>query len=104
MVEVLKVVLIIAFVIVCLWVITAGLEKGLISSNIALRNLLTSKEKESEILYKILKQVHHDLSLLKRKDCPEEEFKNIPYEIIHWLEELIEIKENTSCQDSEKDS
>lgn len=104
MVEILKVVLIIAFVIVCLWVITAGLEKGLISSNIALRNLLTSKEKESETLYKILKQVHHDLSLLKLKDCPEEEFKNIPYEIIHWLEELIKIKENTTCQDSEKDS
>ncbi|MCI9585686.1 MAG: hypothetical protein HFH45_03535 [Bacilli bacterium] len=47
-----------------------------------------NKNSKEETLIKIIKEIHRELSLLKSKECPDEEFKNIPYEIIEWIEEL----------------
>lgn len=89
--------------ILLLFVIVSSIEKDLLEENKDLKESIRRTKKENELLYKIFAQIYHELSFLKLKDCPEEEFKNIPLEICNWLEELANIKKETSCQDQEKD-
>ena len=42
-------------------------------------------------LYRIIFHIRQQLSLLKLKECPEEEFRNIPFEIIEWIDMLEKV-------------
>lgn len=57
--------------------------------------LYETKCNEVDTLYRIINQIYNELSLLKLKDCPEEEFKNIPLELCYWLEKLDKIRKET---------
>ena len=45
----------------------------------------------TDTLYKMICHIRQQLSLLKLKECPKEEFKNIPFEIIEWIDRLERI-------------
>ena len=53
--------------------------------------LLQNEQDKTDTLFKIIFHIRKELSLLKLKDCPEEEFRNIPFEIIDWIDKLEEI-------------
>lgn len=57
--------------------------------------LYETKVDEVDTLYRIIMHIHKELSLLKLKDCPEEEFHNIPLEICEWIEKLAKIRQET---------
>lgn len=76
-------------IVVCIFFIVGAIDKTLVSASLKLQNQLLIKEKETEMLYKIIINIYRQLCLLKLKDCPEEEFKNIPFEIIEWIEQLM---------------
>lgn len=82
--------LLISFTItVCIFFIVGMINKTLVSSSLKLQEQLLIKTRETDILYKIITHIYKQLSLLKLKECPEEEFKNIPFEIIEWIEQLM---------------
>ncbi len=79
----------------CLSIIKNGINKALLEElkkqkeiNRQMFNLLQIEKNKENILYATINHIKNTLSLLKLKDCPEEEFKNIPMEIIDWIEKL----------------
>ena len=50
--------------------------------------LYQNEQSRTQTLWAIIKHIRQELSLLKLKECPEEEFKNIPFEIIDWIDVL----------------
>lgn len=53
--------------------------------------LYQNERDKTDTLYKIIFHIRKELSLLKLKECPEEEFKNIPFEIINWIDMLEKV-------------
>lgn len=53
--------------------------------------LLQNEKQKTDTLYKVIFHIRQQLSLLKLKECPEEEFKNIPFEIIEWINSLEKV-------------
>ena len=93
-----KIVITLLFTIGCLGIIIEGINKSIIEyskKRERLYNILLEQyqqeRKKTDTLYKILFQIRYELSLLKLKNCPEEEFKNIPFEIIDWIDKLERI-------------
>lgn len=93
-------ILITIFVGLCCYCISANINKELqqeLDKTKKLNNqILTSYQNEcivSDSLYKILKQIKSQLSLLGLPECPEDELKRIPFEIVGWIEQLIMIEE-----------
>ena len=82
---IIKAIAISIFVAICLWIISTGINKQL--------------EKELKYQKKLILHIRNELSLLKLKGCPEEEFKNIPFEIIDWIDFLE--KESKGVNDSD---
>jgi len=87
------------FTIACLMIIREGINFALIKENhkikqinTQLNSLYQNKISEVDTLYKIINHIKNQLSLLKLKECPEEEFKKIPFEIIDWINQLDAIK------------
>ena len=83
------------FIGICLFLISEGINKQLQKSldkekelNKQVWNLLQLEKNKTTILYATIDHIKNTLSLLRLKDCPEEEFKNIPLEIVDWIEEL----------------
>ncbi len=94
------------FVILCLCMISEGinhsLEKELNKQkdlNKQLIGLFQNEKSKTDTLYKIIFHIRDELSLLKLKDCPEEEFKNIPFEIIDWIDLLNKANSNDGEND-----
>lgn len=102
---IIKAILVSVFVAICLWIISAGINKQLKKElerqkefNKQILSLFQNERDKSDTLYRIIFHIRNELSLLKLKDCPEEEFKNIPFEIIDWID-LLE-KESKGVNDS----
>lgn len=96
--EVLAGILLCILAIVFVWCISAGVNKSIMNSLIAQKKitkqilaLLQNEQDKTDTLYRIIFHIRRELSLLKSKDCPEEEFKNIPFEIIDWIDKLEKI-------------
>lgn len=92
---IIKAITISVFVAICLWIISKGINKQLKKElerqkelNKQILSLFQNERDKSDTLYKIIFHIRNELSLLKLKDCPEEEFKNIPFEIIDWIDFL----------------
>ena len=103
---IIKAIAISVFVAICLWIISTGINKQLEKElkhqkklNKQILSLFQSEQDKSDTLYRIILHIRNELSLLKLKDCPEEEFKNIPFEIIEWID-LLE-KESKGVNDSD---
>ena len=86
------------FVGTCLFLISEGINKQLQKNldkekeiNKQVWNLLQLEKNKTTVLYATIDHIKNTLSLLKLKDCPKEEFKNIPLEIIDWIEELQKV-------------
>lgn len=96
--EVLAGILLCILAVVFVWCISAGVNKSIMDSLITQKEitkqtlaLLQNEQDKTDTLFKIIFHIRKELSLLKLKDCPEEEFRNIPFEIIDWIDKLEEI-------------
>lgn len=85
----------------CCNIIIKGIDRHLSNSldkqiklNNQLLGLYQNEKDRTDTLYKILKHIKSQLSLLGLPECPEEELKTIPYEIVGWIEQLVMIEEN----------
>lgn len=89
---VIETIMIVIFVGICCYIISNGINKQLQKElskqrelNKQLINLFQNEQSKTDTLYKIIFHIRNQLSLLKLKDCQKEEFKNIPFEIIEWI-------------------
>lgn len=99
--EIIGVVLITIFIGICCSCISQGINKQLGKElkelkklNKQLLGLYQNEKSKTDTLYRILKYIKSQLSLLGLPECPKEELKNIPFEIVGWIEQLIIIEEN----------
>lgn len=95
MVIVIKAIVMSIFVGISCLLISEGINKQLqkeldrqIELNKQLISLFQNEQSKTDTLYKIIFHIRNQLSLLKLKDCPKEEFKKIPFEIIEWINML----------------
>lgn len=98
---IIKIILIPIFIVLICCLISEGINKQLqkqldtqIKFNKQLLGLYQNEKDRTDALYKILKHIKSQLSLLGLPECPIEELKNIPYEIVGWIEQLTKIEEN----------
>lgn len=92
---VINAILITIFIGLCCYCISQGINKTLqnnldkqIQLNNQLLGLYQNERSKTDTLYKIIKHIKSQLSLLGLPECPEEELKNIPFEIVGWIEQL----------------
>lgn len=95
---VIKAILLTIFVGLCCYNISQGINKQLEKElnrqkelNKQILGLFQNEQDKTDTLYRIIFHIRQQLSLLKLKKCPEEEFKNIPFEIIEWIDMLEKI-------------
>lgn len=86
------------FIGLCCYCISQGINKDLLKEldkqkqlNKQLLGLYQNEQDKTDTLYRIIFHIRQELSLLKLKECPEEEFKNIPFEIIEWIDMLEKV-------------
>lgn len=103
---IIKILLIVIFVGLCCFCISQGIDKNLEKElnrqkelNKKIIGLFQNEQDKSDTLWKIILHIREELSLIKREDCPKEEIKNIPLEIVGWID-LLE-KGATGVQDEE---
>ena len=92
-------------VVICIFFIVqrivSEIDEKLLEDNELLANQIQVKDDKNDLLWKIILQVRNELKLTQLKSCPEEEFKNIPAEIIQWInfleqgtEEIVNAKKS----------
>lgn len=93
------------FIGICCYCISQGINKNLIGEinkqkklNNQILGLYQNEQSRTDTLWRIILHIRQELSLLKLKRCPKEEFKNIPFEIIEW----IDILEKTNNGDEDE--
>lgn len=93
------------FIGICCYCISQGINKNLIGEinkqkklNNQILRLYQNEQSRTDTLWRIILHIRQELSLLKLKGCPKEEFKNIPFEIIEW----IDILEKTNNGDEDE--
>ena len=86
------------FIATCCCCISQGINRDLLKEldkqkqlNKQILGLYQNERDKTDTLYRIIFHIRQQLSLLKLKECPEEEFKNIPFEIIEWIDSLEKI-------------
>lgn len=95
---VIKALIITIFTGMCCYCISQGINKDLLKEldkqkqlNKQILGLYQNEQSRTDTLYRIIFHIRQQLSLLKLKECPEEEFKNIPFEIIEWIDMLEKV-------------
>ncbi len=95
---IIKVLIITIFTGMCCYCISQGINKDLLKEldkqkqlNKQILGLYQNEQSRTDTLYRIIFHIRQQLSLLKLKECPEEEFKNIPFEIIEWIDMLEKV-------------
>lgn len=86
------------FIATCCYCISQGINRDLLKEldkqkqlNKQILGLYQNERDKKDTLYRIIFHIRQQLSLLKLKECPEEEFKNIPFEIIEWIDMLEKV-------------
>lgn len=86
------------FIGLCCYCISQGINKEILKQlekekelNKQFLGLYQNEQNKTDTLYRIIFHIRQQLSLLKAKECPEEEFKNIPFEIINWIDMLEKV-------------
>lgn len=95
---VIEAIIITAFTGMCCYCISQGINKNLIGEinkqkklNNQIIGLYQNEQSRTDTLWGIILHIRQELSLLKLKECPKEEFKNIPFEIIEWIDMLEKV-------------
>ncbi len=95
---IIKTLVITIFTGMCCYCISQGINKDLLKEldkqkqlNKQILGLYQNEQDKTDTLYRIIFHIRQELSLLKLKNCPEEEFKNIPFEIIDWIDMLEKV-------------
>lgn len=95
---IIKALIITIFTGMCCYCISQGINKDLLKEldkqkqlNKQILGLYQNEQSRTDTLYRIIFHIRQQLSLLKLKECPEEEFKNIPFEIIEWIDMLEKV-------------
>lgn len=95
---IIKILIITIFTGMCCYCISQGINKDLLKEldkqkqlNKQILGLYQNEQSRTDTLYRIIFHIRQQLSLLKLKECPEEEFKNIPFEIIEWIDMLEKV-------------
>ena len=83
---------------ICCYCISQDINKDLLKEldkqkqlNEQFLGLYQNEQSRTDTLYRIIFHIRQQLSLLKLKECSEEEFKNIPFEIINWIDMLEKV-------------
>lgn len=83
----------------CCYCISQGINKDLLKEldkqkqlNKQILGLYQNERDKTDTLYRIIFHIRQQLSLLKLKECPGEEFRNIPFEIIEWIDTLEKVR------------
>lgn len=92
---IIKAVIVTVFIGICLFIISEGINKQLekeldrqLELNKQALELFQNEQIKTDTLYKILNHIKSQLALLGLPECPEEELKRIPFEIVGWIEQL----------------
>lgn len=95
---IIEAILVVIFTGICCYCISEGMNKNLLKEidrqkglNKQILELYQIERDKSDTLYRIILHIRRELSLLKLKSCPEEEFRNIPFEIINWIDKLEKV-------------
>lgn len=95
---IIKALIITIFTGMCCYCISQGINKDLLKEldkqkqlNKQILGLYQNEHDKTDTLYKIIFHIRKQLSLLKLKECSEEELKNIPFEIINWIDMLEKV-------------
>lgn len=96
MVNITKAIIITVIFLVSLFFIITNLNKKICKDNVDLQIENENYKKDNIILAKVIVQIYRELCLLKLKNCPEEEFHNIPLELCDWLENLMKGNNGTT--------
>ncbi len=95
---VIETIIITIFTGMCCYCISQGINKNLIGEinkqkklNNQILGLYQNEQSRTDTLWRIILHIRQELSLLKLKGCPKEEFKNIPFEIIEWIDMLEKV-------------
>lgn len=95
---IIEAILVVIFTGICCYCISEGMNKNLLKEidrqkglNKQILELYQIERDKSDTLYRIILHIRRELSLLKLKNCPEEEFRNIPFEIINWIDKLEKV-------------
>lgn len=91
-------ILISIIIVVCLYFIIKMIDTSLLIKISALQELIQLKEHKEDAFWKILKHIQNELRLTQLKECPIEELKQIPKELIDWIDEL-ERETQKICQE-----
>lgn len=79
-----KILLISICIVICVYHITNTIDR------IVLRLYLQEKNR-TKYLSKAMKHIRSQLRLTQLKECPKEELKQIPKDMIDWIDELIDV-------------
>ncbi len=95
---IIKALIITIFTGMCCYCISQSINKDLLKEldkqkqlNKQILGLYQNEHDKTDTLYKIIFHIRKQLSLLKLKECSEEELKNIPFEIINWIDMLEKV-------------
>ena len=90
-------------IIICisLFFIINMIDGAILEKNNTLYKLYQNECSKTDTLKKIIKEIQRELRLTQLKECPPEELKQIPKEIIAWID-LLDIGEKQLCQEVSK--
>lgn len=83
-------------IVICLYFIIKMIDDEILKRNEELVNLYTIQYNTINTLKKIIKEIQRELKFTQLNECPKEELKQIPKEIIEWIDLLELEKENNA--------
>ena len=86
---------------ICLTCVINLIDNKLLSENERLVEVNKQEKRKVDILINILREISRELKFTQLKECPKEELKTIPKEIIYWIDELLNGVDK-ECQQKEK--
>lgn len=96
-----KALLISIFIVICLYFIIHMIDKKTLNRNEQLSDLNKAYARKAELLLKIIYEIQRELKFTQLKDCPKEELRQIPKEIIEWIDELFNGEEQCQKENEE---
>lgn len=73
---------------ICVFFIINMIDEAILNNNENLNLLYNLEQTKTKTLIEIMHEIRRELRLTQLKECPIEELRNIPKEIIEWIDEL----------------
>lgn len=73
---------------ICVFFIINMIDEAILKNNEKLNLLYENEQNKTQTLIAIIHEIRRELRLTQLKECPIEELKQIPKEIIEWIDIL----------------